>query len=282
MNCAKQPCDRPAQRRGMCGTHYEQYRTRQQAYGRWESVYVDAEPARLHAKELQATGMGARRIAELAGTSRNNINCLIHGRPDRGTGPSKKIHKDWANKLLAIPLPEVPHHLAAPRQVVPAIGTARRLQALMAIGYTQAFLSKAIGFAPTNGCRLFHPERQNSVQAATARRVENLFNRLQLTPGPSTRARRFAQRNNWAPPLAWDEDTIDNPDARPDRGGANPAGFVERYRELRDELGQSDINIAARLGIQLGSLERQLIRHGLTVSAELRSLAHRERARKAS
>ena len=86
-SCTKQPCHQAATRRGMCNTHYEQHRTRQQAYGRWESTYIDAEPARQHVQTLRATGMGTRRIAELAETPRQTIANLVNGRPDRGTPP---------------------------------------------------------------------------------------------------------------------------------------------------------------------------------------------------
>jgi len=39
------------------------------------------------------------------------------------------------------------------------------------------------------------------------------------SPGGITRARRYAAERRWAPPQAWDDDTIDNPDAFPDWTG---------------------------------------------------------------
>ena len=266
-SCTKQPCHQTATRRGMCNTHYEQHRTRQQAYGRWESTYIDAEPARQHVQTLRATGMGTRRIAELAETPRQTIANLVNGRPDRGTVPSRKIDRDSSTRILAIPVPDA-HELAKDRQLVGATGTARRLQALVAIGYTQVFLCESIGVTASNGCRLFDIRRQSHVQAATARRVETVFNALQLTPGPSDRARRHAQRKGWPPPLAWDEDTIDDPAVNPDLGAHGRGSFEERYQELRD-LGLPDEAIATRLGIKPVSLVRQLDRYGLPVSPGL-------------
>ncbi|MGO5480449.1 hypothetical protein ACTQVS_09920, partial [Anaerovoracaceae bacterium HCP3S3_H6] len=37
-----------------------------------------------------------------------------------------------------------------------------------------------------------------------------------LSTGPqSTRVRNYAERQGWAPPAAWDDDTIDDPTATP-------------------------------------------------------------------
>ncbi len=275
MACVRDSCVRPATRRGMCHAHYEQHRTRQRAYGRWESLLVDAEPARLHTKTLLATGIGTRRIAELAGTSRNHITTLVNGRS--GRGPSRTMKRDTAERILAIPVPDVTHRVAAGHTVVPAVGTTRRLQALVAIGWTQSYLAHRIGWTPSNAARLFNPSRATQVQARTARRVEVLFGELQLTPGPSDRARRHARRKGWVPPLAWDEVQIDDPVARPDVPRQSRVDFVDRYLDLRD-CGYSDLLIAQRLGIAPGSLLRQLGRYGLAADAELAVEAKRRRA----
>jgi hypothetical protein len=107
-----------------------------------------------------------------------------------------------------------------------------------------------------------------------------LFNELQLTPGSCERARRRAKKLGWAPPLAWDEDAIDDPDARPDFGQREAIGFVERYTEMR-ELGYNDLQIVARWGMKPESLERQMHRHNITPSPALITLAgsikHRNR-----
>ncbi|OKH62362.1 hypothetical protein EB74_16960 [Mycobacterium sp. SWH-M5] len=55
--------------------------------------------------------------------------------------------------------------------------------------------------------------------------------------------------------------------------------FLERYDELRGDLGLPDWQIAKKLGITLSSLERQLERYGRPVSDLLRELANEERHR---
>lgn len=255
VNCSR--CDRTATRRGLCHSHYETHRTRQKAYGRWETLYVDAEPVRQHILTLKAHGMGYRRIADLAGVARNNVREVITGRPGRDR--SAKLLRRNAEAILAVtPDP-------APGTRVDACGTVRRLRALVAIGHTQNSLCQRLGVLPGNGCQIFRGQR-TWVTAATAQRVAALYGELAMTPGPSGRARNHAALNGWAPPLAWDEDTIDNPSAGPEFGERRRVPFDERYSELR-ELGFSDDDIAARLGVKPESLERQLIRYGIKVAS---------------
>jgi transcriptional regulator with XRE-family HTH domain len=198
--------------------------------------------------------MGDRRIAELAGVPRNSIKEILSGRP--GRAPAEKLLGRNAEAILAVePDP-------APGTNVTACGTVRRLRALVAIGYTQSYLCERLGVLPGNGCRIFRGE-QDFVTAATAHRVTELFTELSMTPGPSQRSRNHARKNRWAPPLAWDDDLIDDPNATPDLGQREKVTFTDRYLELR-ELGYRDYQIAQRWGIQQESLLRQLDRHGVT------------------
>ena len=261
MTCIK--CDRTASRRGMCHSCYETHRMRQKAYGRWETLYVGTEEVRQHILMLKESGMGSRRIAELAGVARNNVREVLVGRV--GRQPSSKMLRRNAEAILAVyPDP-------APGALVNACGTIRRLRALVAIGYTQSDLCERIGVLPGNGCRIFRGE-QDTVTTATAASVEDLFDALAMTPGYSDRARNHARKNGWAPPLAWDDDTIDNPNATPDLGQHEPVSWDERYLEYR-ELGFSDLEILSRLSVQPESMLRQLDRYGLPASAELVKLA---------
>ena len=264
MICIK-GCGRKATRRRMCHACYEKRRTRDTAYGRWQSTFVDAEPARRHVLALRAAGMGRRRLAELSGVSDSAIHVLINGRPGRGTGPSKRIASRNAKAILAVPMPDT-RHLAA-GALVDITGTTRRLRALVAIGYTQSRLCGLIGITPANGTALFTGSR-GRVLAATAHKVASLYDAMSMRPGPSEAARNRARRLRWAPPLAWDDDTIDDPEAKPDAGASLSVTWVDRYQELRD-LGLSDRDIMARWNIQPQSLIRQLDRYGIPHSPEL-------------
>jgi len=93
-----------------------------------------------------------------------------------------------------------------------ATATRRRLQALCAIGYTQAYLAQRLGVASTTVSdivRCKYPRVLGYVASGTAA----LYTELEATPGPSDHARTVAKRNGWAPPAAWDR--IEDPKAKP-------------------------------------------------------------------
>jgi hypothetical protein len=158
-------------------------------------------------------------------------------------------------------------------------GTTRRLQALMAIGYTQAALCRAMQLNASHLNRLINGHLGYKVNAGTAAKVKDVYRQLSMTPGPHDRARRFAKARGWAPPLAWDEDTIDDPAAKPDLGEKVVVGFVERYEEMRD-LGYNDLQIVSKWSMKPESLNRQLDRYGIKPSPELVNLVTAAKHRK--
>lgn len=104
---------------------------------------------------------------------------------------------------------------------VPGIGTVRRLRALIAIGWSQSDLAARLGVTQQQVSLLtrgIHPE----VHVSTREAVTRLYDQLSMTvpthrPAHSVnRTRADAARKGWAPPLAWDDDQIDNPDAQPE------------------------------------------------------------------
>jgi DNA-directed RNA polymerase specialized sigma24 family protein len=118
---------------------------------------------------------------------------------------------------------------------------------------------------------------QARVHRDTAAKVRALYNELSMTPGPSPRSRRLAKAKGWPPPLAFDDETIDDPDVQPNRGWgavAEPIDEVAVLRALRSrdtrlrpveraevvrrltDAGMSATEIAARLGIAPRSVQR--------------------------
>ena len=180
----------------------------QKARGQWEAGYVDAEPGRLHIKELQAAGLGLRRIAELAGVNRKTLQWITTGRSERGSTPSAQVHRDNAAKILAVDLPATPHGSAAAGQLVAARGSVRRLQALVAAGHTRSALAARLGISPGNATRLFD-EATEQVTAATARKIATVFEELKTVPGPSSRSVNDGRRNHWPLPADLDLEHLD-------------------------------------------------------------------------
>ncbi|WP_051124631.1 hypothetical protein [Amycolatopsis benzoatilytica] len=189
---------------------YQRDRKRQRGYGR--AAYVDAEPACAHLRALGDAGIGWRRAAELAGLSTSVVSKLLYGQTSRA--PSKRVRAATAEKILAV---EINAEGMAAHAIVDATGTRRRLCALVAIGWTQTQLAELLGLTPNNFWPLIHG--QPNITAARRRAVVQLYDDLWDKPPAddalARKSRRYAQRHGWVPPLAWDDDKIDNPAARP-------------------------------------------------------------------
>jgi len=259
----------------MCNTCYQTHRNKQVAYGRWTTLRVDAEPVRAHLTALREAGVGERRIVELSGVSRSALQIIRRGRLGANRPPRAHVLSRTADRIMAIPL-DVDNRSYGVR--IDATGSLRRIRALHAIGWTQTEIAHRIGSTLQNLNRYFISEPEK-INRSTAVSIARLFDQLQLIPGPSERARRHAKKLGWAPPLAWDEDTIDDPAAMPDRGAHRPVGFPERYTEMRD-LGFNDLQILGKWGIQPESLLRQLNRYDMKPSPALVTLASSIKHRK--
>lgn len=118
-----------------------------------------------------------------------------------------------------------------PAGYVDATGTRRRLQALTALGYDQKHLAGRLGISrPAIG--YLTGSRTSTVHRATAAAAAELYDELSMRVAPAgftaTYARAVARRNGWPPPLAWDDDTIGDPAARPQCRPADRAGSRTR------------------------------------------------------
>jgi hypothetical protein len=236
------------------------------AYGQWQP-YVDAEPARQHVQALRAAGLGRRRIAQLAGVPASAVAGLLYGQP--GRPPARRLRPGTAARLLAVQPGPTARAAGTP---VDAAGTQRRLQALVALGHPQATLARRLGMTRSNfGAMMRRPQ----VTAATARAATRLYGQLWDTPPPvgtpraraiAAQARAHAAARGWPPPLAWDDDTIDNPAAGPASGWQRTsarrpaAGLAADAGELITGQGYTRRQAAERLGVTPGALTRALTR----------------------
>lgn len=186
-------------------------RTRLVAYGRWQP-FVDAETARRHIRVLQAAGIGLKRIADLSGVSQGVISRIMYGTSRRPQ--TKRVRPETETRLLAVKADGLP---PIGSTLIDGTGTRRRIGALAAIGWSLTRQAAQLGRLAGNYARTATDIAP--VQAATADAVAVLYRRLRNTPAPpsgsATAARRWAVRNGWEPPAAWDESTIDDPEAVP-------------------------------------------------------------------
>lgn len=265
--CRCDPCTKAS-------TDYHRDLRRRQIYAEWRpelAALVDAEPARKHIQWLRSQGMGPRTIAKAAGLSSDSmITDIIHGeyphQPNHREHrlPRKRIHRELEAKILAVKVE------LAPGARVERCGTVRRLQALVAIGWTITALAGMIGTSVSNLGPLVAGKR--GVLKSTADRVCDIYDQLWDSPPPETvqaqRARKMAADRRWLPPLAWDDDMgphgIDNPKARPATGKKGRQRALAELDEIEEMLasGRSAEGIAESFGVTPGAIANRLVRAG--------------------
>ncbi|MEU3432306.1 hypothetical protein [Streptomyces sp. NPDC006863] len=164
---------------------------------------VDAAPAAKRLHELHESS-GWEDIARAAKTSASHIREIASGR-------LAQISPKTQAKIMAI------RPAVTGGQYIDSTGTVRRVRALIALGYTLIDIAESanVAVARVQTLAAGYP----SLRRTVAERITNAYRALSETPGTNTRAKNRARANGWAPPAAWDDDTIDDPQARPDWTG---------------------------------------------------------------
>ena len=156
------------------------------------------------------------------------------------------------------------------RGLISAVGSTRRVRALARLGWTNTAIAEAAGLALMT-VSVVRSGNHPTTSPRTASGVDKAYRLLSGTPGPSTATRDAAERAGWAPPLAWDDDTIDDPEATPEgvREATRPGSrrnrkTVQRAEDAAVLAGQGETLDAAaiRLSTTPGALERSLYRAG--------------------
>jgi transcriptional regulator with XRE-family HTH domain len=211
---------------------YEQNRVRQHAYGRWNGL-VDAEPAKAHVRALTAAGMGLKRISEVSGVPHGSLWKLMYGkrRADGTMIASRRVRPSTADRLLAVKL-----ELADGAKVDPT-GAVRRLRALVALGWSQSKITARLGM-PLGSLNQLVLGKRGQILVSTDKAVRALYDEWSMTLPPAqewrdkiaaNRSRNYAKARGWLPPLAWDDEALDNPDATPLTGAASTNGPPSRW-----------------------------------------------------
>ncbi|MEU7633850.1 helix-turn-helix domain-containing protein [Nocardia sp. NPDC049220] len=231
------------------------------AYGRWQPR-VEAEQARAHVERLLGAGLRKAHVATLAGVSKTTVVNLTRAGTER-------ISATVEQSILAVPVPERAADVAADNALVPITGARRRVQALVAFGYPQSRLARELGIDPGHATFGALVQRQlpdghtgQFIPAGRERAIKGLFDRLQLIPGPSQRARDYGRRRGWALPLEWDETALDDPHGVPERARWTPPTGAQRRDERRGQVaalterGLSAEQIADQLGVTTRTVVR--------------------------
>lgn len=217
---------------------------------------IPAAPVHAHIGHLRRT-MSLGTIAVAAGLSRDTVrHALTH---------------DTITPRVATAILNIRTTTPTARHQVAAHGTVRRLRALACLGYSVSDIAEASGRSKKALEELRRGgEGAQYVHGDTALAVARVYDALWMTPksgrGLNAQTRghigqtiRSAARQGWVPPLAWDDATIDDPDAVPEGAGYKPGPRIEQVREL-EALGLTRAGIAARLGVTQNAIDRTIDR----------------------
>ncbi|MGP9528174.1 hypothetical protein [Glutamicibacter sp. AOP5-A2-18] len=249
-------------------TRYEKSRRLDRLYGR-EADRVDAQPVREHVEFLRVNGVSYRALASASGVSKSAIMAMIYGRGERGHDPYGRVLTSTAEKILAV---KPSMDIMSAGRPIDATGTRRRVQALVTLGWSVSSLAVRLGVSPSN----FHVLLQrDQVTVKTALKVRELYTELWDKPNQAsswqdlsaaTRARNYARFHGWLPPMAWDDDQIDDPAYSPvvnlqnvSKVDAKREAFLEEAEFFADS-GETIDRLATGLGVTVESMEKRFER----------------------
>lgn len=224
---------------------------------------IPADIVRNHLAWLDACMLSLRAIGDTADVSPTVISRVLRGKDQAG------VHRAVAERLLAV-TPAAVYNRPNADGFVPKIGAVRRIQALYAIGWTGDHVNNAAGKYARFAQNTIN-QRGIWITLDAWRAVVRAYDELAMTPGPSTVNRRRAQRAEWAPPLSWDDESIDDPNATPhvgevtdarDRMSGRGTGRVnvDSLHDCSIEWGMTIDQAAMRLGVSRDAIYQGLIR----------------------
>lgn len=253
--CEAGNCTEPARGAHLCPRHQRKWYELGRLNGRYD--LVDAAPAGRRVALLRRRGWSLRLITEHSRVGRVLLTSAQNG-------TRTHLHRFEADAIMAI----VPTYRDSIVPIV-TVGIGRRLDALAWMGWSRNDIADRIGVSSRT---LWRAKSRQVVAARVARLVSEFYDQNSHIEGPSYVARGLAIKAGAAPPAAWDEHSIDDPDAQP--VGVRPS--MPRARSAK-RIYLDDI-IRLR---EAGTSWRQM---GLTIgvrSATLRDMWNAEMRRRA-
>ncbi|GHC36987.1 hypothetical protein GCM10010308_64390 [Streptomyces vinaceusdrappus] len=188
---------------------------------------IPAGPAARHAQALLDRGLTLAQVGRESGLQPSTIRRLVHGQ--------KTILAVNANKILAVPL-----NVRVSAGEVSAVGATRRIRALYALGHLNWVIAQEAGIS-RDAVSALSSGLWATLNVAADDGVRAAYDRLSMKTGTSWKTRRLAEREGWVPPLAWDDDTIDDPTAVPQTDAPAPAPTDGGNAAARWLMGESVI-----------------------------------------
>lgn len=273
---------------------YNRNRMRLQVWARKQDMdegqKIPADETRERLNWLRKQGMSVTQIAEALGLSREHVGALSNGRMAMTTRRTAK---------LVAGLEPAAYRTRWSRD---SAGTIRRVQALSCMGYSFKAIANMYGDVTGKYVSLqavHHWTQEKALTHAVADAIVIVYDKVSMIPceDPSAgRVARQAKKKGWAPPLAWDDETIDDPKAKPDFGRVNQclpdeaavllALSGKRHlvgRELNNEEKRLAIERACELGLSDSKTAELVgIRRGSVCATRLRMRERAEAAKRAA
>lgn len=177
--------------------------------------HVPAGPARKHVRALMKGGASAVQVARVSGVGLGTIYDMLIG---RGTSspPTERLYRRVSDALRSVTLDEALASVV-PTSTVPVIGSRRRVQALVAVGYTYPMIAEAAGLSTKTVYRLATMRDVRYTKQAVVDKIRAAFDTLPgggptefTSPSQARRSEQARARGallGWAVPAAWN-----NPD----------------------------------------------------------------------
>ena len=182
--------------------------------------YVEAAPVRARLRSMLDAGVPLRTLGRVTGLSATTVSTIVDGSQEH-------VQRATAARVRHLTLTSL--YASVSSGHVPRVGAARRVQALLALGWTHHELGAA-GIA--NSAQIIGAPGE-LITLHRWRQVRDVYDAQSMTRGPSPRTRARAARLGYAPPLAWDEDTLDDPNATPNHTGPALHGARTRWTGSR-------------------------------------------------
>lgn len=217
-------CDREVWCARLCYSHYRKLRT--------VGVIglVDGEAALDHVEALRKLGWTCALIEQAAGLGMNTVWSLLKRRT--------RVRRATALAILRVPLTHVPTKIA-----VDSAGTRRRIQSLMWHGWPKSVIAQKIGVNPLTFKRAY---QRDHVPSWLYLKVKDFFDTHGGKEGPSLATAQKAKACGYFPAQAWDEQSIDDPDAQPNLTGYDEETVRALIEGFQPEFEPQDLEEAIR------------------------------------
>lgn len=171
--------------------------------------YVDAAPVRVRLQGLVDAHVPVRALGRVTGLSATTVRKILDGNQPH-------VQRATAARVAGLSPGDVYANQSTGH--VPRVGAARRVQALLAMGWPHQMLGAA---GIVNSAQIIGASG-DLITVQRWRQVRDVYDRLSMTPGPSPETRGWAAKLGYAPPLAWDEEGIDDPSVTPGHDATAP------------------------------------------------------------